>query len=178
MSYFPSISQNVTVDATNSETSFSLASAAIWHTGGLGGPTSGVNAIQIVVTSTRNLEIYVDQGLSTSSFQITDIYNYLTTKQFGITVQAVSAFVRVRAKNVSDASATVTITTVLCPIVEALPRSLEQATTNKPQPQRRQRSNSSTCRDDHAWSRIILPSTTFITSHVASKSVRPPKENS
>lgn len=100
--------------------------ADIWNYDGTGTSTLGVNAIQIVVTSTKNLTIYVDQGNVNNAFQLTDTYEYLTTKQFGITIQAVGAFVRVRAKNNSGSSATATIDTVLCPIVEALPRSLDE----------------------------------------------------
>lgn len=125
MSYFPSISQNVTVDLVNSASAVTIVPNEIWNSGGTGVSTLGVNAIQIVITSTQNLHIYVDQGNTTSSFQLTDEYDYVTTKQFGITVQAVGAYVRVRAKNVSGTNATVTIDTVLCPIVEALPRSLD-----------------------------------------------------
>jgi hypothetical protein len=129
MSYFPSISQNVTVDTANSESGATILNYSgatdIWNYAGVGTSTVGVNAIQIIVTSTKNLTIYVDQGNADNAFQLTDTYEYLTTKQFGITVQAVGAFVRVRAKNTSGASATATIDTVLCPIVEALPRSLD-----------------------------------------------------
>jgi hypothetical protein len=129
MSYFPSISQNVFVDTTNSGVAFSVAvytgNTDIWHYNGLGSSTLGVNAFQLVITSDKNLEIYVDQGRANNSFEITDTYSYLTTKQFGVTVQAVSSFVRVRIKNMAPAIATVTIDTVLCPIVEALPRSLD-----------------------------------------------------
>ena len=130
MSYFPSISQNVTPDTANSVTGATIVTyvnpADIWNYAGVGTSTLGVNAIQLVVTSTKNLTIYVDQGNADDSFQLTDTYSYLTTEQFGITVQAVGAFVRVRAKNTTGASATATIDTVLCPIVEAVPRSLDE----------------------------------------------------
>ena len=130
MSYFPSISQNVIVDTVNSVSGVTIVNyvnpADIWNYNGVGSSTLGVNAIQLVVTSTKNLDIYVDQGNTSSSFQLTDTYNYLTTKQFGLTVQAVGAYVRVRAKNTSGASAVATIDTVLCPIIEALPRSLDE----------------------------------------------------
>jgi hypothetical protein len=129
MSYFPSISQNVIVDTVNSVSGTTIVNyvnpADIWNYNGAGTSTLGVNAIQLVVTSTKNLTIYVDQGNTPTSFQITDEYHYLTTKQFGLTVQAVGAYVRIRAKNISGASAVATIDTVLCPIVEALPRSLD-----------------------------------------------------
>jgi hypothetical protein len=130
MSYFPSISQNVTIDALNTGVGITVVPyvnpADIWHYNGLGTSTLGVNAIQLTITSTKNLVVYVDQGNTNNAFQVTDTYDYLTTKQFGITVQTVSAFVRVRIKNPdSSGNATVTINTVLCPIVEALPRSLD-----------------------------------------------------
>jgi hypothetical protein len=129
MSYFPSISQNVTVDTANSVSGATIVTyvnaADIWNYNGVGTSTLGVNAIQITVTSTKNLTVYVDQGNANNAFQITDTYEYLTTKQFGITIQAVAGYVRVRVKNTSGASATATIDTVLCPIVEALPRSLD-----------------------------------------------------
>ena len=132
MSYFPSISQNVVVDATNSGSPITVVpytgNTDIWNYNAVGSATIGVNAVQLAITSNKNLVIYVDQGRTNSSFQVTDTYDYLTTKQFGLTIQVVSNFVRVRIKNPDTAgNATVTINTVLCPIVEALPRSLDAA---------------------------------------------------
>ena len=66
MSYFPSISQNVTVDTANSETGATIVPyvnpADIWNYDGVGSSTLGVNAIQLVVSADTNLTIYVDQG--------------------------------------------------------------------------------------------------------------------
>ena len=127
MSYFPSIYQSVTADPNNSMSDVILTEA-IWHDGGTGTSTLGVNAIQIVVDSDKNVIVYVDQGRTDSSFQVVDqfIYNPSTDPDFGITVQAVGAYVRVRVKNTAAATATVIVDTVLCPIVEALPRALTQ----------------------------------------------------
>jgi hypothetical protein len=127
MSYFPSISQNVTVDTANSSTA-NINAGATWNSAGTGTSTLGVNSIQVAVAASQNLEIYVDQGRTDSSFQITDTYYYYPSiGNFGITVQAVSAFVRVRAKNTSGATATgVLIDTVLCPIADPMPRSLDR----------------------------------------------------
>lgn len=130
MSYFPSISQNVVVDTTNSGSPITIVPyvnpADIWNYNALGSSTLGVNAVQLAIASDKNLVVYVDQGRTSSSFQVTDTYDYLTTKQFGLTVQVVGTFVRVRIKNPDTVgNATVTIDTVLCPIVEALPRSLD-----------------------------------------------------
>jgi hypothetical protein len=128
MSYFPSISQNITIDTANSLAAGSINAAATWNSAGVGTSTLGVNAIQIVVKSDQNLTIYVDQGSANDSFQVTDVFHYYTAiGNFGLTVQAVGAFVRVRATNTTSVNATaVQVDTVLCPIVEALPRALDE----------------------------------------------------
>jgi hypothetical protein len=128
MSYFPSISQNVIIDTANSYEGTILAGVT-YNSAGIGTSTLGVNAIQIVISSDENLIIYVDQGDLNNSFQITDqfIFNPSSDVNFGATVQAVSAYVRVRVKNTSAATATVNVDVVLCPIVEAVPRALSQA---------------------------------------------------
>lgn len=126
MSYFPSISQNVTVDTANSYSGTILAGVT-WNSAGVGTSTLGVAGIQIVIGSTENAIVYVDQGRTSSSFQITDTYDYNVIKgNFGITVQAIGAYVRVRVKNIGASTATVVVDTVLCPIVEAVPRSLDE----------------------------------------------------
>jgi hypothetical protein len=127
MSYFPSISQNVTVDTANSIAAQAINAGATWNSAGVGTSTLGVNSIQIIVKADQNCTIYVDQGNANNSFQLTDSYDYITIKQFGLTVQAVSAYVRVRVKNVSITNATnVNVNTVLCPISNPLPRSLDE----------------------------------------------------
>jgi len=128
MSYFPSISQNVTVDTANSVSAQTIAAGATWNTGGTGTSTLGVAGIQVVVKAVQNLTIYIEQGSTSSTFVITDQYNYNAIKgNFGITVQAVAAFVRVRVKNISLTDDTdVNVFTCLCPIVEAIPRALDE----------------------------------------------------
>ena len=126
MSYFPGISQNVLSDTANSYAS-TIAAGVTWNSAGVGTSTLGVAGIQITVASDRNLHIYIDQGRTNASFQVTDEYDYNVIKgNFGLTVQAVGAYVRVRAKNITGTIANVLIDTVLCPIVEAVPRSLDE----------------------------------------------------
>ena len=126
MSYLTNrIQQNVIVDTNNAILNTVILSGATWNSSGIGTSTLGVNSIQIIASSTEDLEIYVDQGISSTSFQITDTYNFNVLKGgFGITVQAVGEYVRVRAKNVDISGATVTLSTYLCPMAEPLPRSL------------------------------------------------------
>lgn len=126
MSYFPAIIQDVRPDAANSYHS-TIAAGATWNSAGVGTSTLGVAGIQVVLAADQNLIIYVDQGHTNASFQITDEYNYNTLiPNFGITIQAVGAFVRVRVKNIGPGVANVILDTVLCPIVEAVPRSLDE----------------------------------------------------
>jgi hypothetical protein len=129
MSYFPSISQNVIVDSTNRVSNYTLAASAIWNSAGVGTSTLGVNGIQIVISAVQNMLVFVDQGSAESTFEVTDEYDYTASVgNFGITVQAVGAFVRVRVQNTSSVTDTaLNVFTVLCPIVEALPRSLDDA---------------------------------------------------
>lgn len=127
MSYFKAIVQDVRPDPLNTFEYVTIAAGATYNSAGTGSSTLGVNAIQIAAKSTQPLIIYVDQGDEDDEFIITDEYEYNPTKPFGITVQAISAYVRVRVKNVGDAEDdAVDVDTVLCPIVEALPRSLDR----------------------------------------------------
>ena len=125
MSYFPSITQNVTTDVNNSVAT-TLGAGLIWNAAGTGTSTITVNGLQIVVKSTQNMTIYIEQGNANNNFQIMDVYDYNVLKgNFGITVQAVASYIRVSAKNIGLSTATFSVDTILCPIVEALPRSLD-----------------------------------------------------
>lgn len=67
-------------------------------------------------------------GLSFTQYfwDISDVYNYYSaTNNFGVTVQAVNSYVRVRVINQTASPTTYfRLQTALCPIVEAVPRSL------------------------------------------------------
>jgi hypothetical protein len=77
-------------------------------------------------------EAFTGGSLSGKKFQLypwdlKDSYNYYANNSFGITVQAVSSYVRVRVYNTSTLATTYfRLQTALCPIVEALPRSLDE----------------------------------------------------
>ena len=59
-------------------------------------------------------------------WDLKDEYDYFANSNFGTTIQAVSSFTRVRVQNTSGATTTYfRLQTALCPIVEALPRSLD-----------------------------------------------------
>jgi hypothetical protein len=86
----------------------------------------GVNGIQVNIVASQNCTVYVDQSMSGTNTDITDAFNYIASKGGNSwTIQATASFVKVRVKNTGSATATsVEIQTVLCPIVEAVPRAL------------------------------------------------------
>lgn len=123
MSYFRSINQAVVVSSENTDTS-NLPVNGIYT--GTGISTLGINAIQVNLKADQNCTVYVDQGPDVTTFNLTDSFNYYNGLGGNAwTTQATDAYTRVRVKNVGTASTTSKIlSTVLCPIVEALPRAL------------------------------------------------------
>ena len=90
--------------------------------------TLGVAGIKVSLFTDQNCIVYVEQSQDTTpNWDIPDSYNYYASTSFGITVQAVSSYVRVRVVNSNALTATTSfrLQTVLCPIVEALPRTLD-----------------------------------------------------
>lgn len=123
MSYFRSINQAVTVSSGNSDSS-NLPVNGIFT--GTGVSTLGVNAIQVNLKSDQNCNVFIDQGPDNSNWYINDQFNYYNDLGGNSwTTQATDAYARVRVKNVGTSSTTTKVlSTVLCPIVEALPRAL------------------------------------------------------
>lgn len=124
MSYFSQLQQNVLVDPNNT-TSDNLAGGATYT--GAAASTLGVAGIQVSLKTDQNCIVYVDQSPDGISWDLTDEYEYLTgVNNFGLTVQAINSYVRVRVTNTSSTITTyLRLQTVLCPIVEPLPRSLD-----------------------------------------------------
>jgi hypothetical protein len=85
----------------------------------------GIAGIQVVLFANRDCMVYIQQSLDGNNWDISDSYLYYDSSNFGVTVQAVSSYLRVLVTNVTAFNATVfRLGTALCPIVEALPRSL------------------------------------------------------
>jgi hypothetical protein len=109
MSLITGFSQLVIADANNSSTA-NLSSGATFT--GTQTSTLGVAGIQVSLKTDQNC---------------TDTFNYYASiNNFGVTVQAVNSYVRVRVKNEGTATTTeFRLQTALCPIVEAVPRALD-----------------------------------------------------
>ena len=120
------IVQNVTVSPLNSSTAV-LAPTGTFT--GTGTSTLGVAGIQVSFFANQNCTVYVDQSDDNTNWDISDSYSYRyqTHPNFGKTIQAVTSYFRVRVKNESQTASATTfrLQSCLCPVVEALPRSLD-----------------------------------------------------
>ena len=119
------ITQQVIAEPLNSSTINLLAGGSFV---GSSINTLGVNAIQVTLKTDKNCIINVDQSPDGVNWDLTDSYNYYTgINNFGLTVQAVDAYTRVRVLNTNLTGSTsyFRLNTVLCPIAEVLPRSLD-----------------------------------------------------
>ena len=127
MSYFESIFQNVVADPNNS--SALPLNAGLTFTG-TATSTLGVAGLQVSLKTDTNCQVYVEQSPdgNIAHWDIVDSYNYYASiGNFGLTIQAVNSYVRVVVTNTSTTNQTyLRLQTCLCPIVEAVPRSLDE----------------------------------------------------
>jgi hypothetical protein len=126
MSFFGSILQDVKADSGNSSVT-NITSGAMFT--GVKHTTLGVAGIQVSLKTDKNCYVYVDQSPDGDNWDITDTYIYLNSLGGDSwTVQAVNSFTRVRVKNYESSPTTyLRLQTALCPIVEAIPRSLDSS---------------------------------------------------
>ena len=118
------INQNVVADNLNSITGSGLAAGQSFT--GSAVSTMGVAGLQVSLYTDRNCTVLVEQSPEGSNWDISDSYVYHAgINNFGMTIQAISSYYRVKVTNTSGSSTTVMrLQSVLCPIVEAVPRSL------------------------------------------------------
>lgn len=98
--------------------------------------SAGTPQTKVVASITSNTVLdvtvaFTGGSLSGKTYQhypwdISDTYNYYASiNNFGITVQAINSYLRIRVKNIGSATTSyLRLQTALCPIVEAVPRSL------------------------------------------------------
>lgn len=120
------VRQDVEISTGNSSTTNITASGSFI---GSACSTLGVAGIQVMFHCDIHCEIYVEQSSNGTDWDISDLYKYYRhLDNFGITIQAVGAYFRVRIVNPSITKSTteLRLTSITCPIVEALPRSLDE----------------------------------------------------
>lgn len=86
-----------------------------------------VAGIQVNFKTDVNCLIYIEQSDDAINWDISDSYTYYSlSDNFSRTVQATSGYFRIRIQNIDvKTSSFLRLATYLCPIVEALPRSLD-----------------------------------------------------
>jgi hypothetical protein len=125
MSYFSHIKQEIVADANNSSNTNLAVGNSYTFTGTLTS-TLGVAGIQVSLYADKNCIVKVQQSPSaTPNWDLTDTYYYTASSNFGVTVQAISSYIRVVVTTMSETTGTFRLQTVLCPIVEVVPRSLD-----------------------------------------------------
>lgn len=119
------IVQGVLDDQNNSSTT-NLTSSNSYTFTGVGTSTLGVAGLQFNLETDQNATICIEQSDDNTNWDISDCYDYKYSKGgFGATVQAVTAYWRIRVVLTGTTDTTYfRLKGVLCPIVEALPRAL------------------------------------------------------
>ncbi len=128
MSFFNSITQDVKVSVSNN--SSTPLNAGLSFTG-VGESTLNVGGIQINFICDQNCTIQLQQSMdppASNHWDIVNTFNYKSTMGgVGLTFQATAAYFRVIITNVSTVNATtLRLQSVLCPVVEAVPQSLDE----------------------------------------------------
>jgi len=118
------VSQSVQADANNTS-STKLEAANGYTFTGKSASTLGVAGIQVTLLCDKNCRVQVQQSPDGTNWDLTDTYYYTANDSFGITVQAVSSYVRVIINTNNETTGTFRAQTALCPVVEAVPRSLD-----------------------------------------------------
>jgi hypothetical protein len=127
MSFFKNVNVKQDIVADNNNSSNINIGVNAFFTGA-STSTLGVAGIQVSLKTDQNCTVYVDQSPDGNNWDIIDIYDYFySIGNFGITVQAINSYVRVRVKNIGNKTTTYfRLQTALCPIVEAVPRTLDE----------------------------------------------------
>lgn len=120
------IEQNVIADANNSETGTDVLNAGNSYTfTGSGTSTLGVAGIQVSLFADKDCLVYIKQSPDNTNWDVVDKFVYAANSNFGVTVQAVNSYVLVQVTSLAETGA-FRLQTCLCPVVEAVPRTLDQ----------------------------------------------------
>jgi hypothetical protein len=92
---------------------------------GTGVLVTGISGIRVSLKTDQPCTVQVQQSPDNSNWDVIDTYSTLPNVGAGWTVQAISSYFRVVVLNTGTAATTYfRLKTTLCPVVEALPRSL------------------------------------------------------
>lgn len=86
-----------------------------------------VAGLQVSLFANQGCIIKIQQSPDGTNWDMSDQYSYVASGNFGVTVQAISSYFRVIVNTLANATTTIfRLQSVLCPMVESLPRSLDQ----------------------------------------------------
>jgi len=110
-------------ESTDNSSDVNLAAGASFT--GTSATTLGVAGLQVNIIASQPIRISLQQSMDGINWDIQDSFDTYADRGDGRTVQATAAYIRVVATNIGPAATTYfRLQTVLCPVVEALPRSL------------------------------------------------------
>jgi len=118
------IVQDVTADPNNSSTA-NLAAGNTYTFTGTASSTLGIVGIQVNLFADKNCIIKVQQSQDGTNWDISDAAYYTANENFGRTIQATASYVRVVVTTMSETTTKFRLQTALCPMVEAVPRTLD-----------------------------------------------------
>ena len=118
------VNQSVSASAVNSSTT-NLATGNSWTFTGTAESTLNVAGIQVGLFADKNCLVKVQQSPDGTNWDISDQYTYVASASFGVTVQAIASYFRVIVTTNSETTGSFRLQSVMCPIVEAVPRSLD-----------------------------------------------------
>ena len=117
--------QDVFASSKNSNLSASIAPSGTWGTTSNSESTLGIAGIQVSSFLTQAHTVTIYQSMDGTNWDINDSYDVPASFGVGHTFQAIASYYYVKVTNKSAGStATGRIQTCLCPVVEAVPRSL------------------------------------------------------
>lgn len=117
--------QRVIADPTNSSTT-NLAVGNAYTFTGIAKSTLGVAGIQVSLFANQNCTVQVQQSPDGINWDISDSFVYYASASFGTTVQAVNSYFRVVVTTANLTTTTFRLQSCLCPVVEAVPRALNE----------------------------------------------------
>jgi len=126
VSYFGKITQNVVTSAGNSSTT-NLAVGNSYTFTGTVASTLNVAGIQVMLNCDQNATVQIQQSttLAGPNWDLVDTFHFIPGLPFGVTVQAIGAAFRVVVTTVCLTTTYFRLSSILCPVVEAVPRSLD-----------------------------------------------------
>ena len=126
MSYFTAVTQGLSVSTNNSSTT-NLAVGNSYTFTGTADATLGFSAVRVNFFADKNCTVSIQQSttLGSPNWDVVDNYTYFANTTFGINVSVITTYYRVVVTTASLTTTVFRLQSVLTPIANPLPRSLD-----------------------------------------------------